>query len=55
MRTNDLNDQTFRLLKDNSGLKRYDKVGSYPFADIYQLKDEYVKNLNTQASLGPQR
>ncbi len=55
MRTNDLNDQTFKLLKDNSGLARYDKVGSYPFADIYQLKKEYVKNLNTEASLGPQR
>lgn len=55
MRTNDLNDQTFKLLKDNSGLARYDKVGSYPFADIYQLKVEYVKSLNTKESLGPQR
>lgn len=55
MRTNDLNDQTFRLVKERPGFERYNKVGSYPFADIYELKPEYLKNLNTKATLEHQK
>lgn len=55
MRTNDTNDSTFRLLQDKPGLKYYNKVGSYPFADIYELKPEYLDTLNTEPSLGKQK
>jgi hypothetical protein len=33
----------------------YNLVDSYPFADIYELKEEYLGNLNTEASLGRQK
>ena len=55
MRTNDLNDQTFKLVLESGQLEKYDKVESYPFADIYQLKEEYLPQLNTEASLGKQK
>lgn len=55
MRTNDENDQTFKLIKKSGQLYKYDRVDSYPFADIYQLKAEYLPELNTEASLGDQR
>lgn len=46
MRTNDVNDSTFRNLMDSPGLVNYDLVGKYPFADIYQIKPEYLNQLN---------
>lgn len=55
MRTNDPNDQTFKLVNLSGGLSKYDLVDSYPFADIYQLKPEYMYQLNTEANLGPQK
>ncbi len=55
MRTNDANDSTFKLLMNNKGLSRYTLVAKYPFADIYELKPEYVKNLNTKPVLGKQK
>ena len=55
MRTNDLNDSTFKLLFKNSALLKYDLVGQYPFADIYQLKPEFISQLNTKPSLGKQK
>lgn len=55
MRTNDMNDGTFKLIVNNAGLKKYNLVGHYPFADIYELKNEYLGTLNTKASLGKQR
>jgi len=30
-------------------------VDKYPFADIYQLKDEYLPGLNTKPVLGRQK
>jgi len=54
MRTNDVNDQTFRLINKEALLK-YELVNSYPFADIYQLKDEHLDQLNTEAILGKQK
>lgn len=55
MRTHDTNDLTFKLLEKNKGLERYNLVGKYPFADIYELKDEYLPALNTKPILGPQK
>ena len=55
MRTNDLNDSTFKAVSVTKGFAKYDLVGHYPFADIYELKPEYLKTLNTKASLGPQK
>ena len=45
MRTNDTNDSTFKLVNNSGELDRYDKIASYPFADIYQLKEEFTKKL----------
>src|SRR5258706_697373 len=55
MRSYDLNDQTFKLIHNNPGLKRYNLVEQYPFADIYELKPEYVSDLNTTPVLGHQK
>ncbi len=38
-------DSTWRAMKDNPGFLRYELVDHYPFADIYQLKPEYLPNL----------
>jgi hypothetical protein len=47
-------DSTWRLLKENPGFtERYTKVDSYPFADIYELKPEYLNMLHTEATLNP--
>ena len=54
MRTNDVNDQTFRLLKDNEALNKYDLVLKGDFADIYELKGEFRQNL-PKAPLKPLR
>lgn len=55
MRTNDNNDQTFKLVNQSGALGKYDLVDSYPFADIYQLKPEYMSQLQTEPVLGKQR
>jgi hypothetical protein len=55
MRTNDENDLTFKLINESGQLYKYDLVESYPFADIYELKDEYLAELNTEPTLGRQR
>lgn len=55
MRTNDENDQTFKLIKKSGQLYKYDLVNSYPFADIYQLKDAYLPNLITEPVMPNQR
>jgi hypothetical protein len=49
MRTNDSNDQTFRLVGKTPGFEKYNLVHSYPFADIYEIKPEFVNQLNTKA------
>ena len=55
MRTHDENDQTFRLVNKTKALKRYKLVAKYPFADIYELKPEYLKELQTKPVLPKQR
>ncbi len=52
LRTNDQNDSTFRELQDNKQFKNnYTKVKTLPFADIYEIKPEFVKDLRTQPTL----
>lgn len=52
MRSNDLNDQTFRLLQKNKEFKNdYTMVQHLPFADVYEIKPQYLKNLHTKPSL----
>jgi hypothetical protein len=48
MRTYDDSDSTWREIKDSDGYAKYRLVEKYPFADIYELKEEYVKDLNTK-------
>ena len=55
MRTNDVNDQTFRLIQHTPGLKKYHLVGHYPFADIYEIDAQYIKDLHTTPILGKQK
>ena len=55
MRTHDRNDLTFKLIEANAGLKKYNLVGHYPFADIYELDAKYLGTLNTKPSLGKQK
>ncbi len=47
MRTNDATDMTFRLVGKSPGFSRYQKISSFPFADIYELRPEYWNNLAT--------
>ena len=51
MRTNDDSDGVFGLLQDNDELKDYRLVHKYPFADIYELKPEYLRDLQTKPIL----
>lgn len=51
MRTYSDDDSTWKAIKDNPGFKNYELVDHYPFADIYKLKDEYLKDLNTEPIL----
>ncbi len=55
MRTNDENDQTFKLVKKSGAIDKYQLVQSFPFADIYQLKKEFLPSLQTEAVLGKQK
>ncbi|MBI4130148.1 hypothetical protein HY468_02430 [Candidatus Roizmanbacteria bacterium] len=52
MRTHDDNDFTWRLVSRTPGFERYTLVESYPFADIYELKEEYVSQVNTEPVFG---
>lgn len=55
MRTHDENDQTWKAVSKAPGFADYQLVGKYPFADIYQLKDQYLGGLNTTPVLGKQK
>ena len=52
MRTHDDNDLTWRFVSRTEGFTRYELVDSYPFADIYQLKEEYLSTLETEPVFG---
>ncbi len=52
LRTGDANDQTYRLLHNNREFKNdYTLTDHYPFADIYEIKPQYVKDLHIKPSL----
>jgi len=53
MRTNDMNDSTFKLISKTPAYKNgmYKLVDHYPFADIYELKPEYLQYLNVNPTL----
>jgi hypothetical protein len=53
MRTYSNEDSTWKAMKNNPAFKNYELVGHYPFADIYQLRDEYLIELNTKPILKP--
>lgn len=55
MRTNDVNDSTFKFVSKAPGFIKYERVESFPFADIYQLKDEFLEDLNTEPIYGKQK
>lgn len=54
-RTNDENDAVFRLVNGVGGFEKYKLVESYPFADIYELKDDFLPDLQTEPVLGKQK
>jgi len=55
MRTYDNADLTWKSVSKTEGFSKYDKVGQYPFADIYELKPEYRSQLNTKEVFQNQR
>lgn len=56
LRTYDNYDLTYHAIGGLQSFKtKYELVDSYPFADVYQLKDEFVGQLNTTPSLGKQK
>jgi len=55
MRTNDVNDLTFKEIKDKEILRYYTLVGQYEFADIYELKPEYADGLTTEPVFSNQK
>lgn len=49
MRTYDDSDSTYRLLRYNKEfINSYKLIRKYPFADIYELKEQYLGQLNTR-------
>src|SRR3989344_5659844 len=51
VRTNSSDDSTWRAMQDNPGFQRFQLVDHYPFADIYELKPEYLPDLVTEPIL----
>ncbi len=52
LRTNDKNDLTTKLLKNNKSFRdNYTKVRDYPFAEVYELKSEFVGSLHLTPDL----
>lgn len=49
MRTYDDSDSTWKAVKGTEGFSKYKLMEKYPFADIYELKEEYLPQLNTKA------
>ncbi len=51
VRTNSSDDSTWRAMEHNPGFERFQLVDHYPFADIYELKPEYLPELITEPIL----
>lgn len=54
-RTHDNNDSTWKAVSQTPDINNYTLVESYPFADIYELKSEFLPNLNTKPVIGKQK
>ncbi|MBI2029371.1 hypothetical protein HYT02_03075 [Candidatus Gottesmanbacteria bacterium] len=55
MRTNDDNDLVWRSVSRVPAFDNYILVASYPFADIYEIKQELIGQLHTEPVLGKQK
>lgn len=55
MRSYSESDSTWRLVSRTPGFERYELVETYPFADIYKLKDEFIPSVITQPTIGKQK
>jgi hypothetical protein len=55
MRTNDDSDQTWKKVHVDPGFQKYQLMAKYPFADIYALKEAYVKDVETNATITNQK
>lgn len=55
MRTHDDNDLSWKYVSRSEGFAKYNLVDSYPFADIYELDQEYLSELNTKPVFGKQK
>jgi hypothetical protein len=55
MRTYDENDATYKFVSKTDGFAKYHLVDSYPFADVYEIDQQYVGDLNTTPILGKQK
>ncbi len=51
MRTYDDADLSWKGVGNSDELSKYVRVASYPFADVYELKPEYLPLLNTEPSI----
>lgn len=51
MRTHDQADLAWKGVSKSDGFSKYTKVASYPFADVYELKPEYIPQLNTEPTI----
>jgi hypothetical protein len=52
MRTHDDNDLVWKDVSKSPGFTKYILVDSYPFADIYELDERYLSDLNTEPVFG---
>lgn len=55
MRSYDDNDASWKTVSKTPDINSYTLVQKYPFADIYELKPEFLGNLNTKPVLGKQK
>ncbi len=55
MRTYDDNDSVWKKVSRTEGFQNYTLVETYPFASIYELKNEYINNLITTPVFGKQK
>jgi hypothetical protein len=51
MRTNSSDDSTWRAMEGNPGFDHFQLVDHYPFADVYELKPEFLPDLITEPIL----
>jgi hypothetical protein len=51
MRTYDDQDLAWKAVSRVPGFERYNRVAAYPFADVYELKEEFVGDLNVEANI----